>query len=148
MPLRFSQQYIVLKINISYFSVRSTDKKVFTKVFSPPFRRKNEGENRYLIKDTMWKLQNFSVIQIIREIKIGQSTVSKVAIFRHLQALNFDFLWNLAFFEGSNSPNEQNSDSEPIKWQKVAISELLNSQKMISRKIWVTQKSWNFYTVA
>ena len=56
-PLRFAQQYIVLKINISYFSVRSSDKKVFTKVFSPPFRRKNEGENRYLIEEILftWK---------------------------------------------------------------------------------------------
>ena len=30
---------------------------------------------------------------------------------------------------------------------KTAVSELLESQKLISRKIWVMEKSWNFHTV-
>ena len=50
-------------------------------------------------KHTVWKLQNFSVTQILREIKEGESKVSKSAILPHWEALNFDFL-NFAFFEG------------------------------------------------
>ena len=34
-------------------------------------------------KYTVWKLQNFSVTQILREIKIGESKVSKSAILTH-----------------------------------------------------------------
>ena len=33
----------------------------------------------------------FSVIQILREIKIGQSRISKSANWTHMRALNFDF---------------------------------------------------------
>ena len=41
----------------------------------------------------VWKLQNFSVIQVLREIKIAKSIALKSAI---LSALNFEFneLWH------------------------------------------------------
>ena len=39
----------------------------------------------------VWKLQKFSVIQFLREIKVAKSRVSKFAIFAYLEALNFDF---------------------------------------------------------
>ena len=38
---------------------------------------------KYLI--TMWKLQNFAITQILREIKIDESTVSKSAILARLE---------------------------------------------------------------
>ena len=37
----------------------------------------------------MWKFENFPVAQILREIKVGKSRVSKPAILTHLEALNF-----------------------------------------------------------
>ena len=40
---------------------------------------------------TVWKFHDFSIIQILCEIKIGKSRVSKSGIFTHLEALNFDF---------------------------------------------------------
>ena len=39
------------------------------------------GNADYLF--TVWKLQNFSVTQILREIKVGQSRVSISAILTH-----------------------------------------------------------------
>ena len=51
----------------------------------------------------------------------------------------FPFLWIFALFKGWK-PNEQNS--EFLKLQK-----LLVTLKLISRKIWMTEKSWNFHTV-
>ena len=38
----------------------------------------------------VWKLQNFSVTQILREIKVDEFRVSKFARLTHLVALNFD----------------------------------------------------------
>ena len=43
----------------------------------------------------MCKLQNFSVTQILREIKVGKSGASKIVILTDLEALNFD---TCAFF--------------------------------------------------
>ena len=40
---------------------------------------------------TVWKFQDFSITQILREIKYGDSKNAKSAILAHLEALNFDF---------------------------------------------------------
>jgi len=40
----------------------------------------------------VWKLQSFSVTQILREIKFGKSRVPKSTILAYLESLNFDFL--------------------------------------------------------
>ena len=42
-------------------------------------------------RGTVWKLHDFSIIQIYREIKLGESRIAKSAILTHLEALNFDF---------------------------------------------------------
>ena len=47
----------------------------------------------------MRKLQNFSVIQILREIKIGEFGVSKSTILLHSKALNCDIYAFLHFWE-------------------------------------------------
>ena len=39
----------------------------------------------------MWKFHDFSITQILREIKFGDSTSAKSAILTHLEALNLDF---------------------------------------------------------
>ena len=46
---------------------------------------------------TVWKLQNFSVTHILREINFGDSKSAKSAILSQLEALNFDFY---ELFEG------------------------------------------------
>ena len=56
---------------------------------------------------TVWKLHNFSITQILRETKFGDSRSAKLAIFTHLAALNFDLCEFL-----------HNENSEPQKWQK------------------------------
>jgi len=44
-------------------------------------------------------LQNFSVTQILREIKVGESRESKTAFLRCLEALNFDLCEFLHFLK-------------------------------------------------
>ena len=78
----------------------------------------------------MWKFRDFSITYILREINFGDSRSAKSAILTHLEALDFDLTEFLHFF---NLPNEQNF--VPLKLQKNAISELLHSPKLISRKI-------------
>ena len=40
---------------------------------------------------TVWKFQDFSITQILREIKYGDSKNAKSAISTHIKALNFGF---------------------------------------------------------
>ena len=47
----------------------------------------------------MWKLHNFSVTHILREIKIGESRVSKSVILTNSEALNFEFYVFLHFLK-------------------------------------------------
>ena len=46
---------------------------------------------------TVWRFQEFSVTQILREINFGDSRSVKSAILTHLKALNFDFCAFLHF---------------------------------------------------
>ena len=43
-------------------------------------------------KEISVKFQDFSITQILREIEVSESGVSKMAILTHLEALNLDFL--------------------------------------------------------
>ena len=47
--------------------------------------------------NTVWKCQDFSVIQILREINFEDSRSPKSAILTHLKALNFEFFEFLHF---------------------------------------------------
>jgi len=92
---------------------------------------------------TLWKLlSNFSITQILREITFGEFILeakSSIFIFR---VSEFRFLWIFALSEGWNLPNQQNQ--VPLEWQKMAVLEFPHSPKLVSRKIWVKEKSWNF----
>ena len=44
----------------------------------------------------MWKFENFSVIQILREINIGEPRSSKTPVFPVFEALNFVNLVNFS----------------------------------------------------
>ena len=66
---------------------------------------------------------------------------------------NLHFSWNL-FHEVQKNCNfdipkgseiYQNLNSEPLKTAQKADFQLLKSSKLISRKIWVPEKSWNFH---
>ena len=80
---------------------------------------------------TVWKFQNFSIIQIFREINFRDSRGPKTAIFRHLEAFNFDFSGILAFSEGWNWPKLQ---IQSLWDGKNDIFWALHSPKLISRK--------------
>ena len=49
-------------------------------------------------------MQNFSAIQILREIKVGESRVSKLAILVYLEAQNFDIYEFLLFLKAGIYP--------------------------------------------
>ena len=92
----------------------------------------------------MWKFQHFSVTQILREINFEDSWSAKSAILTHLEALNFEFLYFLHFLKAEIY--QMNKIHSP-KMAKTAVFALLEFTKLISRKIWMIQKSWNFHTV-
>ena len=64
---------------------------------------------------TEWKLQNFSVTPILREIKISESRVSKSAILTYLESL-----------ESQDLPIGQNS--EPLNLKKLNNLTFANSK--------------------
>ena len=64
------------------------------------------------IKSEISKWEVFGISQThsvenYSEIKIGAIKVSKYAILSHSEALNLDFYWFFALFEGWNLPNQQ-----------------------------------------
>ena len=64
-------------------------------------KRENHSHRKIFrqISVDLWKFQNSSTIQILREIKVGEFRVSKPAILIFLVALNFDFYEFLHFSE-------------------------------------------------
>ena len=56
-------------------------------------------KSSYLIEVSNAKIQDFSVTQILREIKIGEFRVSKSAIFTNSDTLNFAFYEFLHFLK-------------------------------------------------
>ena len=80
----------------------------------------------------MWKLWNFSITQILREIKVGNFRVSKSVILTHLEALHFDFCEFAHFLK--NVFDQINKIQRP-QMAKNVVLEVLHSQKLISRKI-------------
>ena len=69
---------------------------------------------------------------------------STSAIFTHWEALNFDFYDFLHFLKAEIYHMNK---SRALKMAKMAVLQILNSPKLVSRKTWVTEKSWNFHTV-
>ena len=84
----------------------------------------------------MWKNHDFSITYILCEINFGDSRSAKSAILTHLEALNFDFCEFLHFLKAEIYQNNR-----PPKTAKTAIFALLESPKLISRKIRVIGKS-------
>ena len=82
--------------------------------------------------------------RFFREINFGHSRSEKSAIFAHLETLNYDFSWNFAILKAEILLKQ---NQELRKKVKTSTFWHLKSPTLISRKIWVTEKSWNFHTV-
>ena len=70
----------------------------------------------------MWKFQGFSIIQIIREIDLGEFRSSEIAYITILGALNFENVVNFSLHKVQKFL--QNQNSEPLnllKWQILHI---------------------------
>ena len=80
--------------------------------------------HKQVTRTTVWKLQDFRITQILREINFVDSRSAKTAVFAILGAVNFV---NLVIFSLKNAKNGSFA--------------LLESIKLISRKICVTEKS-------
>ena len=80
----------------------------------------------------MWKLQNLSVTQILREINFGDFRSAKFAILTHLQALNFVFV---NFFHFLTAEIYQINKIQSPEIAKKVVVEHLDSPKLFSRKI-------------
>ena len=76
---------------------------------------------------TMWKFQDFSAIQILREINVGHYEAPQIAILTIWAALNFNF-WGLLTF--SNVKFFPKSESKVSKIVKTAVFGPLNSAKI------------------
>ena len=87
---------------------------------------------------TVWKFHDFSITQILREIKIEDSRSAKSAIFINLEALNFDFH---AFLHFLKYEIDQKFKIQSLKNCKNGNFEHLECPKLISRKILMIQKS-------
>ena len=81
---------------------------------------------------TVWRLQDFSVIQILREINFGKSRSTESAIFAILEALNFV---NLVNYSLQMVQKLQKSKFRVCKCVKMPDFAFLTSHKFISRKI-------------
>ena len=80
----------------------------------------------------MWKFHNFSITQILRENKFGDSTRAITTILTHLEALNNDFD---EFLRLLRAENDQNQNSWPQNTAKMTVLETLKWPQLISRKI-------------
>ena len=75
---------------------------------------------------------------------LGLVTVQKMLFWQILEALNFHCD---GYFHILRVDFSKNQNSEPQKTKKKHIFNFLELPELISRKIWVTGKSWNFHTV-
>ena len=50
-----------------------------------------QNQEKNFLLDQMVVIQNYSVTQIFREIKVGECKVSEFTLLAHLETLNFDY---------------------------------------------------------
>ena len=80
----------------------------------------------------MWKFQDFSITQILREINFGDSRRAKSANLTNLEVLNFAFyeIWHFL-----KAKIHQINKIQSSKIAKNGSFRILHSAKLISRKI-------------
>ena len=93
---------------------------------------------------TVWKFSNFPATLTLREINFGWFQKVKNCNFSNFEVwillLEYNFILE-------NVKIYQNSKFRAAKMIKIAVFGAIISPKMISRKIWMAVKSWNFHTV-
>ena len=94
-------------------------------------------QNDLFLLCVMSKVHEFSITQILRETNFGDFRSAKSAISTHLEALNFDFNQFLNFVKAEN---DQKTKFRAFKNVKMAFLVFLRYQKLISRKIGMTEK--------
>ena len=87
---------------------------------------------------------NFCTFWKVEIAQLTKSRVSKSAIITHWGALNFD---SMHFCTCKKIKLTKLTKFRAPKTAKAAFLELQDSPELISHKIWVTEKSWNFHTV-
>ena len=80
----------------------------------------------------MWKFHNYSITQISHEINFEECRSAKSAILADWEGLYFHFYEFLHF---SKSETHQIIKFQPLKLKKMSVLQLLDSPKLISRKI-------------
>ena len=83
----------------------------------------------------MWKFLKFAITQILREINFRDSRSAKSAILTHLEALDFDFYAFSHIFKAEIDQIKKSRTQNRTRMAKTAVLELLDYQKLISRKI-------------
>ena len=78
----------------------------------------------------VWKVQEFSVTQVLREINFGEFRSSKTAFLTILKALNFVYFVNYILHKVHKNQNQ-----EPLNVFKMVDFESQDSHTLISRKI-------------
>ena len=92
-------------------------------------------------ENTMWKFQDFSATQILREIDFGHFEAPKPSILINRAAINFGFLGIFGVFKGKMFLKSK------FKAYTMTVFDILNSAKTISRKIKMAGKLLNFHSV-
>ena len=103
--------------------------------------------NFHIVYSTVWKSSNFPATLIfyhwfLREINFGWFQKVKNCLFNNLRSFEF---WFLEIFHAWIFKILKNWKSRAVQMVKMAISGASKWQKLISRKIWVAEKSWNFH---
>ena len=93
----------------------------------------------------MWKFQKFSVTNILREINFGWFQKVKNCHFNDFEGFEFSFFFGISLLKMSEISKK--SKFRASQMVKMAIIGALKWPKLISRKIWVADISWNFHIV-
>ena len=96
------------------------------------------------ITESVWKFNNFSATQILREIKFGNFTFPEIYHFNTFRGSEFWFFNDFCTY-GRLIFNKLTKFRDS-KMAKTAFLELLDSPKLISREMWMTEKSKIFHT--
>ena len=95
----------------------------------------------------MWKLYNFYVTQILREISFWGYRNSKNAVFGALFVCTYIFCSFGKYQPPKSEKIHEKSIFRASQCVKMADFQTQDWPTLISRKIWVTEKFCNFHTV-
>ena len=83
-----------------------------------PWKHSRLVSNLLIVAQCGWEFQDFSVIQILREINFGESRSSKTANFCNFRDCGFFYFGK---FQSSKLQKLENQNSEPLNMLKLQI---------------------------